>query len=486
MNFQGLQAKYRRLYNESITWKLLRADNAPLILAFFKSLFAEDNEVLYSRARIALETELIRCRELGIWETETNAAAYINQWINSGWLREMDDMLSKTDHSEMALRFCQGLDERTSGTTASHLRIVQEAVRDFAVAISANADDRISLLEHKKAEIQLEIDNLQAGIISELTDAEQRERIKEIYQLASVLTGDFRRVEDETRQLDKALRIKIIEDESSRGDVLISLMDNETALAKSEAGSAFESFFQLLCDQNRSMEFREQLRSILSHVAAQQLTATQQRYLGQLMRVLSSESERVFKIRRRTEEDLRTYIESGAAMENRAVNKLLSKLKRVAVHLRETNCELKTLTPLSIPVSAISIVSPEAWRLKAPDEKLDTRDITESINSREPNTDVLDSLDTVQLQEIAMSTLVTLQKHGPMTIASLTKINNLQSGLEELVAYLRVAKAINATIVDNKELVTVTDKHGAQINVSIPVFLLSAELFPTNIDQLEL
>ena len=157
MNFQGLQAKYRRLFAESAAWKLLKVDNAPYILAFIADLFSEESEVPYGRARILLDAEIERSRELGIWPTETSAATYLNQWIKNGWLREMDDSLTKTDASEIALRFCKGLDERNSGTTASHLRIVQEAVRDLAVAISPNVDERVTLLESKKAEIQREI-----------------------------------------------------------------------------------------------------------------------------------------------------------------------------------------------------------------------------------------------------------------------------------------------------------------------------------------
>lgn len=54
MNFQGLQAKYRRIFQENAAWKLLRADNTPIILAFISDLFAEESEVPFGRARIAL------------------------------------------------------------------------------------------------------------------------------------------------------------------------------------------------------------------------------------------------------------------------------------------------------------------------------------------------------------------------------------------------------------------------------------------------
>ncbi|WP_305909711.1 DUF3375 domain-containing protein [Methylomarinum sp. Ch1-1] len=484
MNFQGLQAKYRRLYQESAAWKLLRADNAPIILAFIADLFSDENEVPFGRARIALAAELEKCKEQGIWETETPAGAYLNQWIHSGWLREMDDKLSKTDASEIALRFCMGLDQRNTGTTASHLRIVQEAVREFAVAISPNADERIALLEQKKAELQHEIDALNAGVVTQLTEAQQRERIREIYQLASVLTGDFRRVEDEIRELDQAIRVQMIDGGAKRGEVLLSVMEKEALLAETDAGSAFEGFFQLLCDQNRSTEFKDQLRSILSKPVAEKLTPQQHQFLSQLMRELSKESERVFHIRRRTEEGLRAYIESGAALENRAVNRLLQQLERKAIALKDAGVESKTATVLSLPVGPIKISSPDSMRLRPPDEKLDTSDIEEQVNSRTPSSLMLDCLDAVQVREIALQTRNTLLKHGPMTIASIAAIQPLKSGLEELVAYLRVARSVGATSLDEKESVEVLDKQGIRLKADIPKYLLSADLFPDNIEEM--
>jgi len=486
LSFQGLQAKYRRLFAEHAAWKLLRADNAPYILAFIADLFSEESEIPYGRARIMLDAEIERSRELGIWPTETSAATYLNQWIRTGWLREMDDSLTKTDASEIALRFCKGLDERNSGTTASHLRIVQEAVRDLAVAISPNVDERVTLLESKKAEIQREIDALQAGVVPELSEVEQRERIREIYQLASVLTGDFRRVEDEIRVLDKELRVQIIEGDASRGDILLSVMEKEALLSTTEAGSAFEGFFQLLCDQNRSMEFREQLRSILNRPVAKQLSGSQQQFLNQLMRELSRESDRVFRIRRRTEEGLRSYIESGAAAENQAVDRLLSKLERQAVVLRDEGVDLKTETALSLPVGPIEIKSPESMRLRNPEDKLDTSGVEEKANSREPSSHVLDCLDAVQVRAIAHLTFDSLKEHGPMSIAGLAAKNPLKSGLEELVAYLRVAKAVGATALEQKEDVALMDKQGVMLKASIPTYLLSLDLFPEDIDELAL
>lgn len=486
MNFSGWLARFRRLQDEHATWKLLHADNAPVILAFIADLFAEENEVPFARARIALDAELVRGRELGYWQSESGAGIYLNQWIRAGWLREMDDMLSKTDASETALRFCRALDEPAAGTSASHLRIVQDAVREFAVAVNPDLDARIAQLEQRRQEIQRNIDEMQAGVSVELSEAEQRERIREIYQLASVLTGDFRRVEDDIRRLDKDLRIQIIEGDSTRGDVLLELMEKEALLANTDAGSAFEGFFQLLCDQNRSTEFSDQLRAILSLPVAQRLNSSQRQFLARLMRELSRESERVFSIRRRTEEGLRGYIESGAAQENRAVTRLLAELERAAVALRENGCDLKTRTRLELHVGVPGIRSPESLSLRQPDENLDTSGVEEQANHREPSMDMLDSLEAVQIRQVAERTLEALRRHGPMTISTLSSYQPLQEGLEELVACMRVARAVHATDLDATEQVEFHDRHGVRIRASIPSLLMSADLFPANIDELAL
>lgn len=484
MNFSGWQARFRRLQDEHATWKLLRADNAPIILAFIADLFAEENEVPFARARIALDAELERGRELGYWQSESGAGTYLSQWIRAGWLREMDDLLSKTDASETALRFCRTLDEPAAGTSASHLRIVQEAVRDFAVAINPDLDERVAQLEQRQQEIQRSIDDLRTGVSVELSETEQRERIREIYQLASVLTGDFRRVEDDIRRIDKDLRIQIIEGDSTRGDVLLELMEKEILLANTDAGSAFEGFFQLLCDQNRSTEFSDQLRGILSLPVAHHLNPAQRQFLARLMRELSRESERVFRIRRRTEEGLRGYIESGAAQENRAVTRLLSELERSAVVLHENGCDLKTRTRLELQVGVPGIRSPESLNLRQPDENLDTSGVEEQANHREPSLEMLDSLEAVQIRRVAERTLEALRQRGPMTISALSRYQPLQAGLEELVACMRVARAVHATDLNTTELVEVHDKQGARIRASIPGLLMSADLFPANIDEL--
>lgn len=483
MNFSHSLAKYRRLYEENKVWKLLRATTAPLILAFIEQVFSSgQNEISYSQARILLDAEL----EKNHWYADTPAAIYINQWVKDGWLREMDNKLTKTDTCEIALRFCQSFDERNINTSASHLRIVQEAVRELVIALNENPEERIALLNQRKAELEKEITNIQTKGINTLSDQQRRERLREIYQLASVLTNDFRYVEDEIRRLDQEIRIKMIEKDNNRGEVLQATMDQEALLAQSDAGSAFESFFQLLCDSNRSTEFKEQLDIILNQISDNYLQPRQQKFLKRLLQELTQESEHIFQIRRRTEENLKTYIKSGAAQEKRTVDRLITQLEQLAVNFSKNNINLKQATHLILPTGNIEINSPDSICLKEPIAAIQITDITVHTNSVVPSETVLTLLDTIQIKEVADSIYHNLCTFGPLTIAGLVEKKPINFGLEELVAYLRIAQHIQATDLNEKESIIIQDKQGIQIKATLPKYLLSASLFPDNLEELSL
>jgi uncharacterized coiled-coil protein SlyX len=398
----------------------------------------------------------------------------------------MDNRLTPSDAVETVLRFCQNLDDRSAGTTASHLRIVQEAVRDLLIAIDPDINKRIEILEAKKAEIQREIDDLNAGVVRELADREQQERIREVYQLASVLTGDFRRVEDEIKTMAKGLRVQIIEGDQSRGEILLSLMEKEAILSNTESGSAFESFFQLLCDQSRTTEFREQIRTLLAQPIGERLKPHQKQFLAQLMRELNKESDRVFAVRRRTEEGLRAYIESGIAAENQAVDRLLSQLEKTALNLRDEDCHLDTILAMSLPTGSPAIRSIDSLQLKLPDETLDTRGVTANNNQKTVSSNMLDFLDTVKVRQVAITLKTLVKNHGPLTLAEAATHHPFTAGIEELVASLRVAKAVNAPVSSNTETIDLKDKQGNRLKARIPIVHLSADLFPDHIDQLTL
>lgn len=480
MSFLAKSANYQRHFKDSDAWRLLRADNAPFILAFIATAFENDSEISYVQAKILLDSFLDEARLNGTWQTESNAATYLNEWINKGWLREMDNRITVTDATDRVLRFCQSFDERMISTSASHLRIVQESVRDLAVMMSENTAERLAILEKQKAQLQRQIDDLNAGKIVYLNDYEKKERIREIYNLAYGLTGDFRLLEEEIRKMDKTLRVQMIDDNLSKGELLQKVFEQEDLLARTDAGSAFDGFFQLLSDDNRLIEFTEQMRNVLKTTDKNQIAPHHHQFLSTIIPELTKESDRVFRIRRRTEEQLKSYIESGAMSENHAVDRLISQLEKRAIILKDLPKILDKDVNITIKVGKMPYSSPDSIRLKVAEEKLDLSDIQERENNHTLSQKTLENLETVQVVEIAKKIYHILRQHGAMSLATISDYIPIQAGLEELVAFVRIAKAVKATDIEQTEIILVKDKTGNQLQATIPKLILTAEHFPQN------
>ena len=144
---------------------------------------------------------------------------------------------------------------------------------------------------------------------------------------------------------------------------------------------------------------------------------------------------------------------------------------------------LQKSTALSLPVGPIVISSPQSMRLKQPDEQLETNTQLQ-INPNQASDAVLASLQSVNVRQVAKSLQHILQQQGVLSIAGLVQHRPVRAGLEELVSYVRVAKAIRATELEEKESVIIEDRQGNKLKVSVPTLLLSADLFPSNMDEL--
>ncbi|QEP42854.1 DUF3375 domain-containing protein [Ectothiorhodospiraceae bacterium BW-2] len=471
MSMRQLQARFRSLRGENLSWRLLAAENGPLLLAFIADLFDGQSELPYAQARTALESELLLWRQEGL-SLQESASAYLRQWIQHGWLREHNDHLVLTDSAEVALRFVQSLEQRQSRTTASRLRLLQDRVSELAFATGASPEQRLQRLQQRQQQLQHDIDRVREGEIEPMPDAEQFERLQEIYQLALELSGDFRRVEEEIRQLNHQLRIEMVS--AGRGEIVDTLLQKEQQLHQSSAGRAFNAFFQLLCDIPRTTELREELRQLLNISAADHLRSDQRRFLGRLVRELNRESERVFQIRRKTEEGLRQFIERGSYLENRQIDRLLGELERKALQLQQHKLSPSQLTTLSLPTGSVECRSANSLQLKQPQPRFNSESWELTPPLEQASEAMLRHLHPIRMDQIAHRLQQQLQQHGSQSLATLASALPIEAGLEELVIWLRLAQMAAAAPLEQREQLQIRDPQGDELRATIPVYRLSA------------
>jgi hypothetical protein len=325
--------QYQWLRDDRTAWRLLCATNAPLILAFLSELFDGASEVAIDRARTELEVHL-RSHPTGEGEPATMARLYINQWVDDGYLREQNQKLVMTAVVQAALQFAESFGRRETMATASHLETVNQEMGRLLVDLSPDIAERQRLIDEQIAALEQNRKRLLDGQVVELSPLQKRERVRHLYALAIALTQDFRFLEEEMRTHELAVRKQILEDQQTRGSVLGGVLDAEDLMGQSPAGQAFDGFYALLGDEDRSAAFRNQVKRLMALGVGDYLSSEERRYFMELVSQLLIQSERVIARRRLATESLRAYIQSGAQQEHRIVDRLLKQAERLAAALQ--------------------------------------------------------------------------------------------------------------------------------------------------------
>lgn len=238
-------------------WKLLRADNAPLVLSFLSKVFVEDNIRAISAAELIgrLDDELYALNEqLGAGTFPKPAKVYLDDWSTpaNGWLRKYyppgsdEAHFDATPAVEKALTWVDSLRSRSFVGTESRLNTVFELLRQMAYGAETDPDVRLADLHRRRAALDAEITRVEAGDFAVLDASAQRDRYQQFASTARDLLADFREVEANFRTLDRALRARIAAWEGSKGELLDEVVGNRNSIADSDQGRSFQAFYDFL------------------------------------------------------------------------------------------------------------------------------------------------------------------------------------------------------------------------------------------------
>ncbi len=479
MNFLTDYSNIKELLDSNRTWKLLRADHAPIILAFLKNLFKNVRDVSYEQAR----AELKECFQdikstYGAEIPFRQSSDYLRNWMDEGWLMEINGSLTMTDAAQRAIAFVEMLESRIVSTSATHLQILQNEVETLFIDVSTNKTFRVGALSKQLLDLQTRINAIEMGGGSILSHSEQREKMRTIYELAQRLPSDFRKLEEETREIDRQTRIRMIENFNTKGQVLEHILEDEREMRLTEYGTAYEGFFRMICNSADLDKFKFQIEELLKHQVSDCLSEDEKYFLRELTEILVKECDRVRRVRSSIDENIRFYLENTDFMENRAVDQLLSKLEQLAVKLKDAPINLRTeKVDFEINSGSVKVDSIKVYTLRSPDEMVDFSEIQDNTNAGSISDRVLDSLDTVRMSEIRENIRKTLGRASVLSVAEIIERNPIHYGLSEVVSYVRAAQEYGAQYSQEQDVVEVADyKHpGRMLRITIPRQFVSSQ-----------
>ena len=424
------------------TWRLLSAENAPAIMALLEAHLLEQTRKLPASLLIErIGRDLERFRAEG-WELPQAASAYLADWLAAGWLErslspEGEEEYELSAAATAAIRFAQGLSEQRTVATESRLGLVISQLIQLADETETDPHIRVQRLLRERERLDARIEAVQNGRLEPLADDRALERVREIIALSGELAGDFRRVRDDFRTLNRDLRERIVDSDGNRGDVLDAVFADVDLIADSDAGKTFRAFWRLLTDPQQSAELEAALEMVLERSFATGLERRERRNLSGLTGTLLERGGAVHDVLYQFARGLKQFVQSQEFREQRRMSTLVKTAQRRSLALKG---RIRPQRPMEhdLTLTSASLRSLSQFRLHDP--SLDAVD--GSIELAETAEIALEGIaELVSQSEIDFRTLEEhiaqlLAVHGQITIADLLRRFPAEQGLGTVVGYL--------------------------------------------------
>jgi hypothetical protein len=428
-------------------WRLLAAQNAPMVAAFLHRVFVAPNVRAMQEADLAeaLEDELFTLRErLGPDAFPKPARDYLKEWsaADKGWLRSYykpgtdERQYELTPATGKALAWLASLTDRPFVGTESRLLTLFTLLEQISAGTERDPAKRAEELRVKRRDLDEQIARVEAGDVPVLDDTAVKDRFLQFQQLARELLADFRQVEHNFRQLDRTVREKIALWEGAKGALLDEIMGQRDAIDDSDQGRSFRAFWEFLMSSRRQEELSAHLERTLALPAVAALAPDPRtRRIHHDWLDAGQHTQRTVA---QLSQQLRRFLDDRTFQEHRRILELLRIIEGQALALRDApprvslmaiddlhaDATLPMERPLFAPLVRVSLAAVD---IIAGDADIDTAPLFGQI--------------VVDKTRLRRTIDRALRHTTQVTLRDLLDAEPLQQGLAEIVAYLEIAHA---------------------------------------------
>lgn len=463
-------------------WRLLAADNAPMIASFLHIAFIVPNVRAIGRQQLAsqLDDHLYHLHELaGEILFPKAAAAYLDDWASDerGWLRKYYPVGQNEAHydlassTEQAIDWLRKLGQRNFIGTESRLMTVFDLLHQIVDGTELNPRARIAELRRKKAEIDVEIDQISAGRIDLMDATQVRERFMQMAATARELLSDFRAVDHNFRALDRQVREQIATWDGSKGALLQAIFGQRDLISDTDEGKSFCAFWDLLMSPARQDELSELLANVMKLGPVRELETDDR--LQRIHYDWLEAGEVTQRTVARLSEQLRRYLDDQAWLENRRIMQIMRDIEQRALALRGQIDE-KAFMELDAPAPGLAMPMDRAL-YNPPFKPKITQQIVADDGEVVSATALFEQV-YVDQGRLSANVRRALQTRRQISLGALTTAYPIEQGLAEIAAYLKLATDSAGAAIDDgqTEAVYWTDEHGRGRQATLPLIIYAS------------
>lgn len=475
MNLINLQLQFA----ESPSLRLLRAENAPLVLSTLFAAFKREHAsaVSESRLRAILEGELEETRDTDEPPIVKKAGDYLVQWADQahGYLRRHqpngadEPVFELTPELEQVFHWFESLKPRTHVGTESKFRNLASVLEEIVINSTRDPDVRIQRLKDEQLKLQQQIEEIErTGVATVYSATQVNERFLAVLETARNLLGDFREVERHFRRVTESIAVQQSTAGATRGSIVGQTLDAQDQLRQSSQGQSFYAFWDFLLAPERRRQFTDLVEQAYAlPILADEFKADV--LLRRLQSSLRAEGNKVVESNERLVAQLRRVLDVRESAERREVGRLIQDIKSLAHQTREMPPQVELLD-VNAGIPLASLMSKSSW---TPPENVQfggSLEVSEGGDYRETLEAFL-RLHPVDFDRLRENIRVCLQTRVQITLPELLEINPPRNGVLELLAYLLIAESDGPHVVlDGSDAIAIPGQPGQRFRVPQIVF----------------
>jgi hypothetical protein len=482
-----------QMRKQNPAWRLMTAENAPLIASFFDRVFLDENirVIPESELTMLLEDYLYSLRDLEGEETfPRSASEYLADWSRNdkGWLRkfyppgESEAHFDLTPEAEKAVSWISTLFARDFIGTESRLHSSIDLLRQIVNGVQQDKKVRLKELKKQRKEINAEIKAVEEGRLKLLDSREVKERFIQFSRMARELLSDFRLVEHNFRELDRSVREQIARWSGEKGGLLDLIFGKHDAITDSDEGKSFRAFWDFLMSSSGQDELSDLLDRV--HEMDDLFELSSDKRLKRIHFDWMRAGEQTQRTVARLSQQLRRYLDDKAYLENKRIIEILDNIEEQALEVKKA---IPKGSFMEIDSYKADISLPMERPLFTPPEELVLDSSIEIANLDDLESDALYNQIVVDKQELKEQIKIKLRDRSQTSLPELFETFPLRHGLSEVIAYLSIAETEDFGFIEDQQHDRIywSDDKGKTIAADIPrvIFQKSSDKKSNEIKQ---
>ncbi|MEG4851557.1 DUF3375 domain-containing protein [Microcoleus sp. B5-D4] len=439
--------------------KLLRTDNAPLIISFLYREFKSSNRITVSQSQLVekLENYLEKLCEDRPELYRGKAQTYLDTWCNSDhqFLKKYyqtkndDPVFELTPGTNRAIGWLEDLKRREFIGTESQFLEIFSLLKEIVTKSTEDPAARLDELEKQKAAIQKEIDTIkQTGEVERYSESKLKEWFLKANDVARRLLADFGDVEQNFKEITDKVKKAQLKEEGGKGLVVAQVIEGDEDIRKSDQGRSFYAFQDFLRNPSKQEELEQLINGVYGLPELQDL-GQKNPILRRIKRSLIQASDKIIKSNYRLAEQLRKMLVEQHIAENKRVIELIKEIKNLALVAIDNPPKNEEFIWIEgDPEVQLLMERP----LGKPTENRNFKNYNLSkatVDLPREQIDALRNYCYVDEEVLKRQIAATLEGKDWVTLAEVIEKYPVEKGLSEVVAYLAIASQDTKHAIDD-------------------------------------